>query len=433
MTEAAAPPEMSTPDQLRVQGHLIRSTFMGSLSKDMVVGPYLTAFAVQVLLLSNGKISLFLAVLPLVVLLRYPFLDRIRGLPRQRVTLASRAVQLACLLLLLVLPQEALGLPGLIAIAVLFTFGNEFLQNAVWTNFVAEVAARGDRGRFLGRLRTGKQAFALLFALFGFFLVGETLDRAEHRILLLVVIALLLNSVFWLLRVPATAPPVQMRGFSGRGQFWSTVRHSPLMRRPLAIAVLSGVLTWPILNVYLLGVLNLPANLLMLMTVAWMLGPIFSVFLWGRQADALGERRIFRVYFLGALAALPLLLLVPDFAAVASGSAAWWGGVAAVLGMQFVTGILLAGHLMATTMYQARYVTEGAGFHALNILTLLTQLAGAGIVALGGVILTATTGDGAGAVPLGPIWVDGFKAASIGLQALACLLALRVVRGIPDG
>ena len=423
---------LSTPDQRLAQGHLIRSTLMGSLCKDIVTGPFCVAFAVQVLAFSNNQISLMLSLLPLIVVLRYPVLDHIRHRPRRAVTIAARMVQLACLLLLLTLPTAWITLPVLTGIAMLFVFGNEFLQNAVWTNFVAEVTGRGDRGRFLGRLRTGKQATALAFALFGFFLVGETLDRGEHRVLILVVIALLANSVFWLSRVPASAPPDSVRGFLGRGRFWHTIRTSRLLRRPLALGLVNGVLHWPILTVYLVGTLNMPANLLMLNVVAGMLGPIFSVFLWGKQADALGERRIYLLYFAGALALYPLLLLVPDFDAVPQGGRAWLTGLAALLAFNFLMGILDAGQLMAASMYQARYVTRSEGFHAINILTMASQLFAAALTAAGGLLLAATSRADVVSPHWGPVWVDPFRLATIGIVTLTIFAGMRIAAGIED-
>ncbi|MEM7642241.1 MAG: MFS transporter [Pseudomonadota bacterium] len=427
-----AAPDLSTDAQRDAQANLIRATLMGSLSKDIVTGPFCVAFAVQVLRFSDGQVATMLTVLPLIVVLRYPYLDRIRDHPRQAVTIRSRYVQLSCLLALLLLPTGWITLPVLIAIAVLFVYGNEFLQNAVWMSFVAEVTARGDRGRFLGRLRTGKQATSLAFALFGFFYVGEALDRGEHRVLILIVIALLLNSLFWLHRVPPAPPPDGLRGFSGRGRFRHTIRTSPLMRRPLALGLLGGVLDWPILMVYLVGTLNMPANLLMLNVVAGMLGPIFSVFLWGRSADRMGERRIFLVYYGCALALYPALLFVPDFDAVADGSRAWWIGLFALLAFNFLQGILLAGRMMAESMLQARYVNAAEGFHAINVQTMLKQIFAAALTAAGGLMLAATTDSGGQAAAWGVIWLDPFRLLTIGIVTAAIFAGLAVARGIPD-
>ncbi|MXU65113.1 MFS transporter [Oceanomicrobium pacificus] len=420
----------STPAQRDAQTKLIRSTFLGSLSKDMLTGPFFVAFAVQVMQFSDGQISTMLALLPLVVLLRYPFLDRIRSYPRRDVTIAARFIQLACLLLLLCLPTDWISLPVLFGIAALFVFGNEFLQNAVWTNFVAEVTARGDRGAFLGRLRTGKQFTNLAFALFGWLLVGDLLDRTEHSILLVVVILLLLNSLYWLFRIPSQPPPGQLQAFSGKGHFWSTLRHSRLLRRPLALAFIIGILHWPILTLYLVGTLNMPASILMLSVVANMLGPIFSVFIWGRQADRHGERRIFLLYFTCVLGLYPILLLVPDFATVPDHGRAWFIGVGAILGFNFLAGILDAGQMMAGSMYQARYVNDEDGFHAINILTAANQLFMAGLTALGGLVLSFNAGGGV--IRFGPLEMDLFRALTLLIVTLAIAAGAAIARGIPE-
>lgn len=426
------PEGLSTPTQVVNQGNLIRATLIGPLVKHMVTGPFLVAFAVQVLHLSNGQISTMLTVLPLFVVLRYPLLDSIRAHPRQSISIRSRCIQLICLLALLLLPVQWITLPVLIGIAVLFVYANEFLQNAVWLSLVAEVSARRDRGHFFGRLRTTKDATSLAFALFGFFYVGDVLDRGEHRVLVLVVIALVLNSIFWLRRIPAVPPPDDLRAFSGRGKFLQTLRTSPLMRRPLALVLLNGILDWPILMVYLVGVLNMPANLLMLNVVASMLGPIFSVFLWGKSADALGERRIFRIYYSGALILYPMLLLVPDFDAVGDGSRDWWFGLCALLAFNFLKGILDAGRMMADSMLQARYVGSSEGFHAINIQTMCTQLFAAAMTAVGGLLLAVTADMSAGAIRYGAIWLDPFRVITIGVVTAAILAGLAVSAKIRD-
>ncbi|NJM81388.1 MAG: MFS transporter [Tabrizicola sp.] len=411
------------------QRALIWGTLNGSLARDVTLGTFVVAYAVQVLGYSNGQISWFLSLVPLAVLLRYPFLDRIRSVPRIDVLRASRSVHILCILLLMLIPAEWMSLPLLGFIALLFVFGNEFLQNAVWMNMVAEVTTRAERGRFLGRLRTVKQATNMSFALFGFFLVGETLSQGEYRILLLVILALLVNSAWWYRGI--TRRPVNEAAESGKGQFWAILRRHPMMRGPMLIAVATGVAQWPILIVFLVGSLHVPADLLMLTVVAGMIGSIFSEWLWGAAADRFGLRRILAFYFIGSILICPLLFLIPDFSDPAVQGQSWFAGALFLLVFSLLRGTLEAGRLMADTLYKASLVRNAGGFHAVNLLTAANQLFVAGLTATGGLILAAVS-DGTGAleavVRRDLLWIDDFRLITTALITLACVIGLWLSR-----
>ncbi len=421
------------PENSMDQTRLVRGTLIGSLAKDLILGNFIVAYAVQVLDLSEAEITWFLSVIPLSILLRYPFLDRIRQHPRIQVTIAARWLQLICLTLLLVLPAEWVSLPVLFAIAILFVFANEFFQNAVWINLVAEVSTERDRGRFLGRLRMWKQGTNMSFALFGFFLVGHQLSRGEYQILLLVVIGLLINSLFWYGRVTRHPPPPAVKDFSGKGQFWDILRNHPMMRRPLMMTFVVSVLQWPILIVYLVGTLHMPANVLMLTIVASMSGSIVSEVIWGKAADRYGIKRIFQVYFVGSIALLPILLLIPDFAMVEAGTGQWQIGIIILLIFYFLRGTLEAGQLMAISMYRAHFVNGTGGFHAHNLLTAANQVFLSGLSAIGGYILVAS--ETTGSTPwlsLGfvSLWIDPFRVTSVIILLVAMIVGLLVCKNI---
>ncbi len=404
------------------QSLLVRGTINGSLAKDMVLGPLVVAFAVQVLGYSNGQISWFLSLIPLIVLVRYPFLDTIRTYPRIDVVKLSRYFQASCLIALLVLPLDWITVPVLFALAVWFIFGNEFLQNAVWMNLVAEVTSHQDRGRFLGRLRTWKQATNMAFSVVAFFIVGDHLSRGEHRVLLLIVIALLINSLIWYRSVPATPPPADIGTYSGRKQFWPILRRHPMMRRPLVLTFAIAVLQWPILIVYVVGSLNLPANLLMLTVSCSMLGSIVSEYVWGISADRLGIRRLFQVYFFGSLLISPLIFLWSDYGMIQTGSQSWFISTIALLIFYFATGVLNAGHQMAMSMYRAQFLDQQSGFHALNVLTAVNQLFVAALTGIGGIILV---------VLAEPTQVtDVFRVVTVVIMTATIVFGLWVTHGI---
>lgn len=425
--------EISSDAQKTAQTYLIRANLIGSLTRDLLVGGYIVAFAVQVLDYSNEQISWFLAAVPMLVVLRYPFLDVIRKVPRIYPTRAARCIQMFCLAALFVLPTDWITLPVLMGLAAVFIFGNDFLQNSVWMNLVAEVTTRSDRGKFLGRLRTAKLTTAMLFALFGMVLVGDELSRSEHRILLLIVMALLANALFWFWRVKPEPVPDQVRDSRGRGQFWLIVRTSKLLRRPLALEFVDRVMSWPILLVYLIGALNMPANVFMLYVVAGMMGPICSVFFWGRRADATGVRKIYLSYFIVSLTLFPILLFVPDFDSVPYQGAQWYVGVIALLLFTFAGGVIGAGHGMAASMYKAHYVNDRHGFHAVNILTAGTKVFTGVLTGIGGLVLAlfadveiASYATGAG----GFLWLDPFRLVMIGVVTVFALLGAWISLGI---
>lgn len=418
----------STPEQLQHQTFLVRGTVNGSLAKDLILGPFIVAYAVQVLGYSNGEISWFLSLIPLLILARYPFLDVIRNVPRITVIGWSRYVQLSCLVALFVLPPDLVSLPVLVLIGVCFVFGNEFLQNAVWMNLVAEVSHHRDRGRFLGKLRMWKQATNMSFALFGFVLVGDSLSKGEFNILLVGVALLLVNSLFWYAKLPARAPAADQGAFQGRGQSLNILRTHPLMRRPLVMTFLLAVQQWPILIVFVVGTLHLPANLLMLTVVATMTGSIVSEVFWGKRVDQVGIGNVFKWCFAGTLALYPLLLFVPDYAQIVTGSAQYVWGTVLLLIFYFCNGVLAAGQMMAISIYRAAYLDQPGGFHALNLLMAINQLFLAALTALGGFLLVQLAVPDA--MQWGAIWVDPFRLATLTIVLTAVVAGLWVASGI---
>lgn len=408
---------------------------MGDVPRAMLLGSYFVAFAIQVLGLSNEQVTLLLSVIPMIVLVRYPFLDLIRETPRIYPTLIARWNTILLLFILLIVPSSWFSLPFLIVIAVVFLIGNEFLQNAVAPGLINEITTRSDRGTFFGKMRTAKMAPAFVFALIGFFYVGDTMDRSEHRVLLLMAIGLATYAAIWMAKIPATPPPDEVRASVGRGQFWAILRSSQLLRRPLWLMLISKVLLWPILTVYIIGTLHLPANLVMFQVLIAMLGGICSVFLWGKKADRTGFRPIFQSFFLFSIVTFPLIFFVPDFAEVQTYGPQWIVGVCALMLSTFIGAVLLAGQDMAASMYYTLYVNGRNGFHALNILTMFGAIAQAILTALGGYLLIVLTrGELQNLAASGEsyIWIDPFRVVSFGIITTFCLFGWWLSRGIPD-
>ena len=408
---------------------------MGDVPRSLLVGPYFVAFAIQVLGLSNAQITLFLSLIPLIVLGRYPFLDVIRQMPRIYPTLVARANSVFWLAMFLVLPTDWFSLPLLLGIATVFLVGNEYLQNAVAPSLINEITTRSDRGAFFGRMRTAKMVPAFGFALVGFLYVGDTMDRGEHRVLLVIAIGLATYALFWMSRIPANPPPDAVRNSVGRGQFWRILSTSPLLRRPLALLLVDKVRTWPIMAVYLIGTLNLPANMIMLQVLVGMLGGICSVFLWGKQADRTGFRPIYKTYFLASMLIFPLIFLVPDFATVPAYETQWLVGIGALMIYTFIGAVLAAGHDIAASMYHTNYVNGPNGLHAMSILTMFASLGQSALTALGGALLIvlargelqnlSASGDSL-------IWIDPFRVTTLLIITAFCALGWWIARGIPD-
>lgn len=426
---------MKSPDQANTEDRdrntvdqraLILGTLNGSLAKDLILGTFVVTFAVQVLGMSGGAVSAMLAIVPLIIVLRYPVLDLLRTYPKMAVLRASRWLMLACITTLIVLPTHAITLPVLVSVGVLFVLGNDFLQNAVWMNVIAEVSTHADRGRFLGRLRTWKQVTNMMFALFAFLLVGERMERGEFTVLLAIVGVLLVNSLVWYRRVPDRSAPDPIP--SGKGQLRSILLRHPMLRGPLAMALIGNVIFWPTLVVFLVGHLSADADLIMLTVAATITGSIVSEWVWGVAADGFGLRRIYTIYMLGSIAVLPLLFLIPDFAQV-DGRRELFGAIILLM-FSFLRGVLEAGNQMAAALHRARFLDRPDGFHAINVLTAVQHLFVAGLLAIGGVLLVA--GSPVAAPADGLVWHDTFRIVSAGMIASAALLGLIFVRHIRD-
>ncbi|MEP5758826.1 MAG: hypothetical protein ABJ327_05820 [Litoreibacter sp.] len=204
-----------------------------------------------------------------------------------------------------------------------------------------------------------------------------------------------------------------------------------MMRRPLALTFVNAVLHWPILLVYVVGSLHLPANLLMLTVVASMLGSIVSEIYWGRRADARGIRHVFLLFFAGSFALYPILLFIPDYATTPTGSKQYIIGTVLLLTFYFLRGVLDAGHLMAASMYRALYLNDAGGFHAVNLLTALDRLFTAVLTAVGGIILVGFADQHI--TQWGVLWIDPFRMITIVVMALTIAIGGRIAWGIRSG
>ena len=84
--------------------------------------------------------------------------------------------------------------------------------------------------------------------------------------------------------------------------------------------------------------------------------------------------------------------------------------------------------MMAASMYRAHYLNTPSGFHAVNLLTALTQLFTGLLTALGGVILVTL------AVPepsqSGAIWIDPFRVTTITIMLATVAIGVWISTGI---
>ena len=420
-----APPTSQDFDMADAQTRIVRASYLGMILKDMMVGGMMIMFATHVLGYTSGQSSILTALAPLILLARYPFLDVVNRLPRFNVMFWGRVIQIVLILLLLVIPPEMLTLWVMLPIASAFVISNEFLLNAVFLPAVTEVTNERERGAFLGRLRSTTQTFGLIYNLGILLIVGDILEHGEHRILLLVALVGLANALLWLAPLKDT-PERQFPARSGR-TIMNVLGTSPLMRRPLAISLIKSIWEWPILIIYLLNGLNMPAYIMSLFIVLRSIGAITAVRFWGRQADRKGFRATFIYSFGLALALYPILFFIPDFAQIADQSFAFYGGVFAVSVFAFFMGILTAGQNVANTLYFTAHLKEGQGFYALNLLTALTTVFLSALTALGGIALVKLEGAGlVTAHPLlgGLLWTDTFRILLIAFLSILLLIGL---------
>ncbi|MGX9419236.1 hypothetical protein ACWU4D_18025 [Vibrio sp. WJH972] len=312
-----------------------------------------------------------------------------------------------------------------------FLIGNEFLQNSVASSLINEITSKSDRGLFLGRFRTVKMIPAFGFTLFGILYIGDEMTREEHRIMLIAALLLSVFSLNFMRKIPATPPPKAVSDSVGRGRFLKIVTTSPLLKLPLLLEGIKKVLNWPIFGLFLIGYLNLPANIFFLYLLSQMSGPFLSVFFWGKRADITGFKSIYLTVFLATIALTPLIFLIPDFDAIPYMGPQWIVGVSALIIFGFLQNTLKSGHGIASSMYHTQFLNKADSFHAVNILTMFGAFMQSAITALGGYFLIITTNNNVNIISNeGFIWIDSFRIFSIGIIIIACLLGIFLSRRI---
>lgn len=426
--------EQATTDKFNYQNaqtRLVRAFYIGMILKEMMVGGLMVMFASHVLNFSSGEISLILTLAPLWLVFRYPFLKWVDNLPRFKVLISARLIQVACVLVLLCLPNSWVTPWLLLLLSSIFVFSNEFLLNAVFINTVTEITHSKERGRFLGYLRSRLQSVGLLFSVGVAFFVGEQMQSTEHQILLVMCLVLLINAIFWLWPLHDTPPrapaPREQR------QFWQVLRYSPLLRRPLILSLIKSLWEWPIVILYMLNSLAMPANIVTTFTIVRALGAIISVTAWGKWADNVGFKRVFISSFYGAFLLYPLLFLLPDYAQIDKSSMQGLIGLIAVISFGFFSGVISAGQNVGMTLYFTEHLEDGKGFYAINLLSAFTQLFLSALTALGGLLMVYLESSGlAGARSMfgGFIWIDPFRAILVATLFALLLLGLYLAWGI---
>jgi MFS family permease len=417
---------------LDAQTRLVRSFFIGMIFKDVMVGGLMVMYASHVLGFSSGETSLILALAPLWLALRYPFLQWVDERPRFKVLIAARVIHIICVFVLLFLPQTMLTPYVILGLSSIFVISNEFLLNAVFINTVTEITQTKERGRFLGRLRSRLQATGLIFSTGVALFVGDHMDQTEHKIILIMSLVLLVNGIFWLLPLHDTQPRPKVA--KHQRKLLQVLRHSPLMRRPLALSVIKSLWEWPFIFVYMLNSLSMPAYLLSTFTIVRAVGAIVSVRAWGKHADSVGFRKVFIISFYGSFILYPMLFLLPDYAQVDVHSTQGLAGIAALILFGAISGLMSAGQNVATTLYFTQHLEDGQGFYAINALSALTQLFISGMTALGGLGLAYVEQVGLSAPHAtlsGFLWFDPFRGVMVAILVALLLLGLRLAKGIP--
>ena len=211
------------------------------------------------------------------------------------------------------------------------------------------------------------------------------MDEGEYDLLLVLMLVFLMNALFWLRGMNDT--PNRVSNDNVESRLIHVIRTSPLLRLPLALSTVKVIWEWPVLLIYLLNALNVPANIMTLLLITTAVGNVASVALWGRLADRVGCRRVFVISYIAAFGVFPILLFLPDFAQLDPDSPTWFAGVAVMALFGLAKGVISAGQNVTMTLFYTGYLSEGQGFFALNILTATTRLFLAGLTAVGGLAL----------------------------------------------
>jgi len=430
----------SLSEALRKKGQkaALLANLFTSLNQYIVHGAFMMLYANDVLGLHPKNISKILAIVPLIALLRIPFLRTIQNFGRIRVLLAADAIRFGVLLALILIPARSLPFPLYLTLLVLFAGALQIGSGSVWQPLLNDITTNTDRGRFFSRMRF---CFTLLTtAVNGLlpFLVGAAITERQYKYILLIPLLGLIHRFYWVRKIPEFAPSAGPNPnnptHSSLKELWHIFRTSALLKRPLFIVILLKFSLFPLFVVYLRQMLSLPSNLTTLYTFVMMSGSAISLLFWGRIADTIGfKQMLIGLLILGSLLSPLLLFVHPTQDAPLSRQ--FTPAMLLSLGSLLLYGLLIGGFQaglgIASITIQHFYVNRQNAMLVMNIFSACDLVAKSTIIFFSGVFLEDMVLPTGGLLLMNKLLhldvLKGYLILGVGLiNLLAIALALRL-------
>jgi hypothetical protein len=297
-----------------------------------------------------------------------------------------------------------------------------------WHPWMRTIVAADRRPRFVARMQFATQ-FLNVALMMGFGLVaGAVVDRTEYRILLGVLAVFLVVSIATLGRMPHTpvpdGPATHVLG-ELRAAAERLVSSGPL-RRLSTIFLLDTVLVTPLVAIYAVLYLGIPAGTVaVILALRGLAGPV-SLLIWSRAGQRLGTYRLIVYTMAGTVLGRLLWVFVPT-----TDGAAGTGTLVLFATIVILSAVCAAGYGNAnlTTWYDA--VPDN---HARAMFTLRDVVASSKLqlyAAAGGGVLAVTAAFGSASY--GPIHVDAYKILMLAGLPVAGAIAMLSRRAQAEG
>ncbi len=420
------------------QRNAIRANLFTGIIQQIVLGALMMLYANDVLGYSPVRVGFIVSVAPLGMLTRFFMLRSVRQSGKVKALRRTQVVRMTIIGLLMLIPATWMTFPLFTALLCGFTLANELGTNVAWQPVLRDITTTGDRGSFFSRMRL---AFTVVTALVTFlvpFVIGAAMREWEYKCLLAVAMLGAANFYYWSGKIPEarTAPD---SGIPPAPALWPHLKGvlltSPLLREPLAIALLAGFTTFPVFVLYLKAMLHVPSNLISLFLFTGTLGSALSYLVWGRVADTVGFRPMYAGLLILTLAVQPLILFIAPFPEPWNGvwGAHEIGALSALLLQGFLSGALAAGSGIAVTTIQHFCVRPD------DVVESMTLYSGAVVLVSAVVAMITSAFLQTIALPAGMhIWasgwlaIDGVKAWILLTNGLLGAASLILLRRIPN-
>ncbi len=432
--------KLSVAERHRAQKHALLGHLVGSFAASVMAGAYMMLYATDVLRFKPLTIATIVACTPLITIMRLPMMGPVRRIGRVRALKIGRIFQILSVLLLLLVPADLLTPVTFACIIFIFLGARELGIGLVWQSLLRDYTTKEDRGRFFARMRFSFTTTGLVLNGIIIVLVGKTVTEDIYKGMLLVCLLGLFNSWFWINFLPDKAARGKDPGGDGGAKgssIWNILRHSPLMRLPLLVTLLTTAASLPLAVIYFRQMLHVPANLVALFIFFSTAGSALFYFLWGRLADTIGYRpMLIGLLWLTAFS-LPLIVFVPPFPEQGLD----WGqlqpaalmGIGALLFLGFSNGILTSGIGIAVTSINLHHVSRKNSLEALNVLAVISSGFQALVAFLTGLLIQKVAiPAGSMVVGNGLIYLDWYKGFAAMFSPALLFLTIPIVRRLPN-